>query len=99
MASVNYSADWLGARGTVSAITGAPLSEEQLEHGFDLFYSQDKSRSSKDGKHMGLGLYLAKKILDKHGLKITLENTVTGVQVMISGEFYEKIQNEYENHT
>lgn len=66
--------------------TGAPLSEEQLEHGFDLFYSQDKSRSSRDGKHMGLGLYLAKKILDKHGLKITLENTMTGVQVMISGE-------------
>lgn len=66
--------------------TGAPLSEEQLEHGFDLFYSQDKSRSSRDGKHMGLGLYLAKKILDKHGLKITLENTMTGVQVVISGE-------------
>lgn len=65
--------------------TGTPLSEEQLAHGFDLFYSQDKSRSSKDGKHMGLGLYLAKKILDKHGLHIVLENTKTGVRVIISG--------------
>lgn len=64
--------------------TGAPLSEEQLAHGFDLFYSQDKSRSSKDGKHMGLGLYLAKKILEKHGLGITLENTKMGVQAVIS---------------
>ena len=64
--------------------TGMPLSEEQLAHGFDLFYSQDKSRSSKDGKHMGLGLYLAKKILDRHGFGITLENTSTGVSVRIS---------------
>lgn len=65
--------------------TGTPLSEEQLKHGFELFYSQDKSRSVKEGKHMGLGLYLAKKILDRHGLEITLENTSTGVRVMISG--------------
>lgn len=64
--------------------TGASLSEEQLAHGFDLFYSQDKSRSSRDGKHMGLGLYLAKKILEKHGLGITLENTKMGVQAVIS---------------
>lgn len=66
--------------------TGTPLSEEQLNHGFDLFYSQDKSRSAKEGKHMGLGLYLAKKILEKHALEITLENTKRGVQVVISGE-------------
>ncbi|NBK92740.1 sensor histidine kinase [bacterium 1XD21-13] len=63
--------------------TGSPLSEEQLKYGFDLFYSQNKSRSSQEEKHMGLGLYLAKKILDKHGLKITLENAGIGVRVTV----------------
>lgn len=64
--------------------TGAPLSDEQLKHSFELFYSGDKSRSSRDGKHMGMGLYLAEKILSRHGLSIGLENTGIGVKVIIS---------------
>ena len=63
--------------------TGAPLTEEQLTHVFDMFYSGDKSRSAKD-KHMGLGLFLTKKILQLHNLKITLKNTREGVQVSIT---------------
>lgn len=62
--------------------TSPPLTEEQLAHAFDMFYSGDKSRNSKD-KHMGLGLFLAKKILALHDLNISLENTQTGVQVWI----------------
>lgn len=64
--------------------TGEPLSAEQLDHAFDLFYSGDKSRSQKGEKHMGMGLYLAKRILERHHLKLTLENGGLGVRVAIS---------------
>lgn len=63
--------------------TGTPLTEEQLTHAFNMFYSGDKSRSAKD-KHMGLGAFLAKKILELHGLKIALRNTREGIQVSIA---------------
>ncbi|MBS6395682.1 MAG: HAMP domain-containing histidine kinase [Clostridiales bacterium] len=62
--------------------TGAILEEEQLVHAFDMFYSGDKSRSAR-GKHMGLGLFLAGKILAIHHLNIRLENTKEGVRVVI----------------
>lgn len=62
--------------------TGEPLSEEQLSHAFDLFYSEDKSRFAQN-RHMGMGLYLAKKILERHKLTITLENTELGVRAAI----------------
>lgn len=62
--------------------TGNPLSQEQLDHAFDMFYSGDKSRTSKD-KHMGIGLFLARKILELHHLNISLENTRTGIRAVI----------------
>ncbi len=64
--------------------TGAPLTEEQLNHAFDLFYSGDKSRSSNLEKHLGMGLYLAEKIFQKHGLELTLKNTDSGVEAAVS---------------
>ena len=64
--------------------TGFPLSEEQLKRSFELFYSGNKSRSAKDGKHMGMGLYLAEKIFSRHGLSIALENTKIGVKATVS---------------
>ena len=66
--------------------TGFPLSEEQLKRSFELFYSGNKSRSTKDGKHMGMGLYLAEKIFSRHGLSIALENTKIGVKATISAD-------------
>lgn len=62
--------------------TGFALTKEQLAHAFDLFYSGEESRSA-CGKHMGFGLFLTKKILELHQLKITLENTESGVRVSI----------------
>lgn len=62
--------------------TGTPLTDEQMVHAFDMFYRGDKSRNS-EGKHMGMGLYLAKKILELHGMKISLENTQSGVRAII----------------
>lgn len=47
--------------------------------------SGDKSRSRRE-KHMGIGLFLAKKILGLHGLELTAENIDDGVRVAIRRE-------------
>lgn len=62
--------------------TGKPIEEEQLLHAFDLFYTGNKSRG-REGKHMGLGLFLAKKILNLHHLGLTIENTDEGIRTEI----------------
>ncbi len=55
--------------------TGTLIPEEDLTHVFDMFYTGDKSRNSKE-KHLGLGLYLAKKIITLHHLDIRISNIV-----------------------
>lgn len=68
-----------GARMCRIENTAFPLSEEQLEHAFEMFYSGDESH----GGHRGLGLYLTKRILDIYRLSIRIENTEKGVAVTI----------------
>lgn len=63
--------------------TGNPISSEDLPHVCDMFYSSDKSRTS-NKKHMGMGLYLAKKIFTLHRLNFTIENSSIGVKVIIT---------------
>ena len=65
--------------------SGEAMGEEALFHAFDLFYTSDKSRTGKDG-HMGMGLYLAKKILELHHLKLVLSNVEGGVRVVVCRE-------------
>ena len=62
--------------------TGAHLSEEQILHAFDLFYTGDKSRGKKV-RHMGLGLFLAKRIFGLHGIGLSIENTDEGVRAVM----------------
>ena len=62
--------------------TGAHLSEEQIMHAFDLFYTGDKSRGKKV-RHMGLGLFLAKRIFGLHGIGLSIENTDEGVRAVM----------------
>lgn len=62
--------------------TGAHLSEEQILHVFDLFYTGDKSRGKKV-RHMGLGLFLAKRIFGLHGIGLSIENTDEGVRAVM----------------
>lgn len=62
--------------------SGEPMGEEALLHAFDLFYTDEQSRRGKE-KHMGLGLYLAGKILELHQLKLTINNCGDGVRAVV----------------
>ena len=53
--------------------SGIGLPEESIPQIFDPFYCVDKSRSRKLGG-VGLGLSIAKQILDKHGMSITVSS-------------------------
>ena len=58
--------------------TGAHISEEARPHLFEAFYREEGSRNRATGGS-GLGLYLVKMILDRHGAECTIENTQDGV--------------------
>ena len=63
--------------------SGVQIKEDEFPHIFDMFYTSDKSRNFSE-KHMGLGLYLAKKILELHKMNISIGNTDIGVEVVIN---------------
>lgn len=57
---------------------GITISENHITNLFDPFYRVDKSRSRQTGGS-GLGLYLVKTILDKHGLDYDMKNGLNSV--------------------
>ena len=58
------------------ADTGSPIPEDIRETLFEPFSKGDKSRS--DGKGSGLGLSIAKKVIDMHGYNLSLEEGPAG---------------------
>lgn len=54
--------------------TGNPIDKADLPHIFDRFYRADKSRAQESGGH-GLGLSIAKSIVDAHGGKLTVTSS------------------------
>ena len=63
--------------------TGVGIPKEDLPHIFDRFYRSDKSRTKESGGH-GLGLSIAKWVIDQHGGKIQIESVVQkGTKVTI----------------
>ncbi len=58
------------------ADTGSPIAEDIRETLFEPFSKGDKSRS--DGKGSGLGLSIAKKVIDMHGYDLSLEDGPAG---------------------
>ena len=62
--------------------TGARIAAEDLPHLFEPFYRAEGSRSRATGGS-GLGLYLVRMILDRHGASCTIENTADGVRAAV----------------
>lgn len=57
--------------------TGKGFNSKDLSNIFNKFYRGDESRSSKDG-HAGLGLYIAKRLVEMHGGSIVAFNAKDG---------------------
>lgn len=57
--------------------TGKGFDKKDFAHLFDKFYRGDESRPSKSG-HVGIGLYIAKKLVEMQGGVIEASNVVGG---------------------
>ncbi|MFR3666072.1 sensor histidine kinase [Flintibacter sp.] len=74
---------WQNGRPAVTVEnTGAHIEEDALPHLYEAFYREECSRNRASGGS-GLGLYLVKMILDRHGAACTIENTADGVRVSV----------------
>ena len=78
---------YAGADGPVFEVenSGARIPDEALPHLFEAFYRVDASRSRETGGS-GLGLYLVKMILDRHGAGCEITNTAGGVLARVRFE-------------
>ena len=62
--------------------TGSHIPEEALPHIFEAFYRAEASRNRRTGGS-GLGLYIVRMILDRHGAACQAENTAGGVRFTV----------------
>lgn len=63
--------------------TGEHIPEADLPHVFEMFYSGQRHFGDEE-KHLGMGLYLTRKICALHHLSLTVQNTEMGVRAEIS---------------
>ncbi len=57
------------------ADNGQGVTEESLPHLFEQFWREDQARGARNGEGSGLGLYIAKYIVEAHGGTIRAENS------------------------
>ncbi|MBR6890533.1 MAG: HAMP domain-containing histidine kinase [Clostridia bacterium] len=72
-----------GKRGIVFSVENGlkqPLSQDQLAHLFDRFYRTDESRNRESGGY-GIGLSVARAIVEKHGGKLLAKQTEDGKRI------------------
>ena len=62
-------------RAQMPEMVGRGVAEEALPHLFEQFWRADQARSSRNGEGTGLGLYIAKYIVEAHGGTIRAENS------------------------
>lgn len=68
---------------------GIGIDKEDIPHLFDRFYRSDKARSKKEVDGYGLGLSIAKKIVDKHNGEINIESKLKkGTTVSVTLPIY-----------
>ena len=66
--------------------SGPGFSEEALRRGTEQFYQADRSRTDK--RHYGMGLYIARSVLEENGGALELKNSQKGggeVRIYVSG--------------
>lgn len=77
---------WCGLMEGLPALTventNAQIGEESLPHLFEAFFREEDSRSRSTGGS-GLGLYLVKMILDRHGASCEIANSADGVMAVV----------------
>lgn len=77
---------WCGWQDGRPAVTvenaEAHIGKDALPHLYEAFYREECSRNRASGGS-GLGLYLVKMILDRHGATCTIENTADGVRATV----------------
>lgn len=77
---------WSGMRDDAPTLiienTGVHIGEDALPHLFDAFYREERSRNRQTGGS-GLGLYLARIILERHGASCAIDNTAAGVRATV----------------
>lgn len=65
---------------------GSGIAEEDLPHIWDRFYKGEKSRTKKNSDGMGLGLSIAKSIVDAHGGELRIDSILdkgTTVKILL----------------
>ncbi|WP_040952029.1 sensor histidine kinase [Gorillibacterium massiliense] len=61
---------------------GNLIPEEELPHLFDMFYTGDRARTHREGS-TGLGLFIAKNIVDRHEGTISVESSVISTRFQV----------------
>lgn len=75
--TINFSLESFGDKIKIAVKnTGTPIPKEQIAHLFERFYRVDKARSREEGGY-GLGLAIAKQVVENHNGKISVESDET----------------------